>query len=552
MAYFHIDRAQAYLQALGFPNVLNRPDPRERGRADPGPAPRRTARTTRSSTSLTGELTFGTGWADDAEDAETIAPRVRARDPGGRRCPGFPAGSDAAAAIGEGFGRLLRLGDVGRLRPEAPASTAASTSGTRSPSGLGDCLRRVDWGLRLGQILAGLRAGRRRALPRARSGPARSGRSARRARRPDRRRPARDPVALQPQPDGHASSQAARALLAADSALYGGVHRDAAEGGARAPAGSWTSSASTTPRRTPSPLALPGRVSGRLAAARRPPRRVRAEPAPRVARWCFRLRRRAAGLRPPPAARPGAASVDAPRRRGGARGPSVDEEIHYSRAASGTLLPRRSRAECAGGGPTRSRPRRTTATATAWPTRADVCPTIVRPAPARLGPRRRSAIAATAARSVILTGDQPQGAGAPARTRPDVAGHAAGHGLPRCACGSADLRALHAARSGRSRPARRARAAGGRVELRLELAPRPLPPASPTRAPRGYRPRPQPARAPFWSAADGVRAPARWAARSTRRSPRAGATRCARSTSAPWSWRPGTRSCARPCSASWT
>src|SRR5215213_6464086 len=44
----------------------------------------------------------------------------------------------------------------------------------------------------------------------------------------------------------------------------------------------------------------------------------------------------------------------------------------------------------------------------------------------------------------------------------------------------------------------------------------------------------------------------RWVARSTPRCPAGPATRCARSTSARWTWPRRTRSCARRCFASWT
>ena len=50
MAYFHIDRAQAYVQALGFANVRNSPIRANVDAQIPGPARPRAGRTTRSST----------------------------------------------------------------------------------------------------------------------------------------------------------------------------------------------------------------------------------------------------------------------------------------------------------------------------------------------------------------------------------------------------------------------------------------------------------------------------------------------------------------------
>ncbi|MBN1529909.1 MAG: hypothetical protein JW895_12670, partial [Thermoleophilaceae bacterium] len=71
MAYFHVDRAQSYVQSLGFPNILNG---RIRAKVDapiPGD-PSEAGQDNSFFDLLTGELTFGTGYADDAEDAETI------------------------------------------------------------------------------------------------------------------------------------------------------------------------------------------------------------------------------------------------------------------------------------------------------------------------------------------------------------------------------------------------------------------------------------------------------------------------------------------------
>ena len=197
MAYFHIDRAQAYVQALGFTNVLNRPIRANVDAPIPGP-PTEDGQDNSFFDLLTGELTFGTGCADDAEDAETIVHEY-GHAIQEAQVPGFPAGADAGA-IGEGFGdyfasalsatfaptRRLRglLRRVGRVRVGARRLPAAG--------GPGAAARRA---------LAGLRRRPTTSTAGARSGPARSGRSGRRSGRHGRRQ-ARDPVALQPHPGG--------------------------------------------------------------------------------------------------------------------------------------------------------------------------------------------------------------------------------------------------------------------------------------------------------------------------------------------------------------
>ena len=177
MAYFHIDRAQSYVQSLGFPNVLNS---RIRANVDapiPGPSTE-DGQDNSYFDPLTGQLTFGTGWADDAEDGETIAHEYGHAHPG-RADPRLSA---------DGLGRRDRAragGTTSRPRSRPPTrrgrgSRAASTSGTRLRPGSADCLRRVDWNLRPGRRPRIARTSRT-STARARSGPARSGRFARRS-----------------------------------------------------------------------------------------------------------------------------------------------------------------------------------------------------------------------------------------------------------------------------------------------------------------------------------------------------------------------------------
>jgi Zn-dependent metalloprotease len=99
MAYFHIDRTQAYIQGLGFTNVLNRPieavanenvgGDQDNSFYDP----------------VTRRLAYGTGFADDGEDSETILHEYghAIQDD---QIPGFGATAEARA-IGEGFGDYI-------------------------------------------------------------------------------------------------------------------------------------------------------------------------------------------------------------------------------------------------------------------------------------------------------------------------------------------------------------------------------------------------------------------------------------------------------------
>ena len=147
MAYFHIDRAQAYVQSLGFPNVLNRRIRANVNAPIPGPSTE-DGQDNSYFDPLTGELTFGTGWADDAEDGETIAHEYghAIQD---AQIPGFPL-TDPAAAIGEGWGDYLASALSATYTPKA-GFDGCFDEWDAFAAGLGDCLRRVDWNLRPGQ-----------------------------------------------------------------------------------------------------------------------------------------------------------------------------------------------------------------------------------------------------------------------------------------------------------------------------------------------------------------------------------------------------------------
>ena len=153
---------------------------------------------------LTGELTFGTGFADDAEDAETIVHEY-GHAIQEAQVPGFPAGADAGA-IGEGFGDYFASALSATFAPKA-GFEGCFDEWDAFASGLGDCLRRVDWGLRLGEASPDCTpADDEHCRGEVWSGA--SGRSARARRRVGRQ--ARDPVALQPDPVGELRPGVAR------------------------------------------------------------------------------------------------------------------------------------------------------------------------------------------------------------------------------------------------------------------------------------------------------------------------------------------------------
>ena len=107
MVYFHIDRAQRYIQELGFNNALNHAiSVHIDGQKDDNSFYSPTKKS----------LTFGTGGVDDAEDAEIILHEYghALQDD---QLPGFGA-SDEGGAMGEGFGDYL-AGQLLRRREAA-------------------------------------------------------------------------------------------------------------------------------------------------------------------------------------------------------------------------------------------------------------------------------------------------------------------------------------------------------------------------------------------------------------------------------------------------
>ncbi|MEK6333716.1 MAG: M36 family metallopeptidase [Acidobacteriota bacterium] len=133
MVYFHIDRAQRYIQTLGFKNVVNRPIPVNiDGQRDDNshysPSDR--------------DLTFGTGGVDDAEDADIILHEYghAIQDD---QVPGFGA-SDEGGAMGEGFGDFWAASFFSDVKPKEMKATVGNWDATAYSGDEPPNLRRLD------------------------------------------------------------------------------------------------------------------------------------------------------------------------------------------------------------------------------------------------------------------------------------------------------------------------------------------------------------------------------------------------------------------------
>ncbi|MBI4865764.1 MAG: M36 family metallopeptidase [Candidatus Wallbacteria bacterium] len=131
MVYFHIDRAQRYIQSIGFTNINNR-------------VQRANAHGTNDDNSwfspATKELTFGDGGVDDAEDSDIIMHEY-GHSIQDNQVPGF-GGRGEAGAMGEGFGDYMA--STMRADLTFQRECVGSWDGVAYSSDNPPCLRRVD------------------------------------------------------------------------------------------------------------------------------------------------------------------------------------------------------------------------------------------------------------------------------------------------------------------------------------------------------------------------------------------------------------------------
>jgi hypothetical protein len=145
MSYFHIDRAQAYVQSLGFSNVVNRQI-------------RVVANASFDDNSfydgVTGAIEFGRGGVDDGEDAEVIDHEYghAIQD---SQVPGFGS-SHEGGAMGEGFGDYFAAALAATFTPSPlfdPCLAEWNEVGVGNPAPV-PCMRRVDSELSASQLAA--------------------------------------------------------------------------------------------------------------------------------------------------------------------------------------------------------------------------------------------------------------------------------------------------------------------------------------------------------------------------------------------------------------
>lgn len=210
MAYFHVDRAQAYLQSLGFDDVNDR---RTHLRANDFDAD------ASFFDPITKEIYLGTGGVDDGEDADIILHEYghAIQDD---QAPGFGSTSEGRA-LAEGFGDYFAASLFATFAPNRGFDECVGewdALGFDPPS---ECLRRVDKNLRLSQVGPGTACdGKPHCVGEVWS-------SALWTIRGQIGGPAADRIVIQSHFSLASSSgfqDSSRALLAADNALYGGRH----------------------------------------------------------------------------------------------------------------------------------------------------------------------------------------------------------------------------------------------------------------------------------------------------------------------------------------
>lgn len=136
MVYFHIDRAIAYLESLGFngPRAIFRT-----------PMPVNANGTDEDNSWFSphdSSLTFGLGGIDDAEDAEIILHELghAIQD---AICPGFGQSAEAAA-MGEGFGDYFSASFFAKEKKPYYRTSVGTWDGIKDTEHEPPCVRRVD------------------------------------------------------------------------------------------------------------------------------------------------------------------------------------------------------------------------------------------------------------------------------------------------------------------------------------------------------------------------------------------------------------------------
>ena len=214
MAYYHLDRTQAYIQSLGFANVLNK---QIHVNAD-ALLPDQGAEDNSFYDSATGEISFGTGGVDDAEDADVIDHEYghAIQD---AQVPGFGQ-SQEAGAMGEGFGDYLAAAMSATFSPGAPFDACLAEWDSLGFVPPEDCLRRTDLHPTVSERLVPPCAGEIHCLGEVWSGALWDIRASLGG-------PDADRLVIQSQfslTPSASFQDGSRALLLADRALYGGAH----------------------------------------------------------------------------------------------------------------------------------------------------------------------------------------------------------------------------------------------------------------------------------------------------------------------------------------
>jgi hypothetical protein len=253
MAYFHIDRTQAYVQSLGFDNVANR---QVLVKADDFPDDNSYY------DAHTKELSFGEGGTDDGEDGDVIVHEYghAVQD---SQIPGFGT-SDDAGAIGEGFADYLAAAmDATYARAHDPFDACFAEWDALGLARPLTCLRRVDTDMSVEKARAdAVCAVDIHCVGQAWSSALWTIRGAIGGRDADRL-VLQSNFALTP---SASFDDAGRVLLAADRQLYGGTHRDVLVSTLAAHGIIGKEHLDDTPGDA-EPLAVPGSVSGTVDAA---------------------------------------------------------------------------------------------------------------------------------------------------------------------------------------------------------------------------------------------------------------------------------------------